>query len=324
MSPLSIHLPLFPDLLTVLAYHRVEDPARPDFDTFKPNVSATPDGFRRQMEFMKEHYNVMGGEQLSGWLRGESEMPQRAAMITFDDGYCDNLVNAYPVLRDLALPATIFLCTDRIGSDEPFDWDFAAYCFAHTVLRSADLPLLGSRRWGSEAERDAVLRSWYEAAKKQPGSAMAAILGGLQQALDVSVPKHSFAGLHLDWDQVRELSRAGIEMGAHTASHPLLTAVSLEEAESEILGSRKRIESEIGKPVQTFAYPNGGAGDYTERHIEMLRRAGFASAFTLIPGPTRYSTVRRAPLEIRRIFITHRDGWPRFLSKLAGLPRLTA
>ena len=109
----------FPHQLTVLNYHRIDDPLQAGFDSYKPNVSATPAAFQRQMEYLQQHYHVVSLGQLAAWLRGECELPTRAALITFDDGYRDNFSNAYPLLRSLGLPATIFLCTGCIGAETP-------------------------------------------------------------------------------------------------------------------------------------------------------------------------------------------------------------
>ena len=84
---------LFPNVLTVLNYHRIDNPFRAGFDTLKINVSATPDDFARQMDYVKGHYNVINCEHLVLYLRGEKDLPPHAAVITFDDGYYDNLFN---------------------------------------------------------------------------------------------------------------------------------------------------------------------------------------------------------------------------------------
>ncbi len=311
------------DWLTALSYHRIDDPWRDDFDTYTPNVSATPADFRQQMEYVKAHYNAITCERLAQWLRGECELPPRPALITFDDGYSDNYQNAYPILRDLGLPATIFLSTNIIGSETPFLWDRAAYCFHRTRMTSAQLPLTGKISWSGPRDRYVVLRNWYTRVKDIPEPEQSKIIGELASELDVEIPGGAFSGLYLDWDQVRELTRNGIEMGAHTENHPVLTGVPLERAEQEILMSKKRIEVEIGKPVLSFAYPNGGPRDYSDEIKAMLRQAGIEVAFTLVPGPTRQTTVKKDPLAIRRVFVGLLDTLPRFAAKLTGVSRFT-
>jgi peptidoglycan/xylan/chitin deacetylase (PgdA/CDA1 family) len=138
----------------------------------------------------------------------------------------------------------------------------------------------------------------------------------------VDIPVRAIANQYLNWNQVRELSRNGIEIGSHTESHPILTEVSLERAEREIVDSKIRIEAEIGKKILSFAYPNGDLSDFSPDIMAILRRAGIEAAFTLLPGPTRQTTIRKNPLGIRRVFVSRRDTIPRFVAKLAGAARL--
>jgi peptidoglycan/xylan/chitin deacetylase (PgdA/CDA1 family) len=311
-----------PNQLTALSYHRIDDSLRAGFDTYKPNVSATPAGFKQQMEFLRRHYNVITCEQLALWLRGRYKLPPRSAIVSFDDGYSDNLVHAHPVLQALELPATIFVCTDIIETKTPFYWDRAAYCFSHTQKDSADLPLTGKASWVDDIGREKSMRQWILRVKQLPDTMRDEVLDSLASALDVSIPAGAFSRLYLNWDQVRELSRNGIEIGAHTASHPILTRIPLERVEAEVVRSKERIEAEIGKPVISFAYPNGLAADFSPDVAAVLRRVGIEVAFTLMPGPTRHRTIKQAPLAIRRIFVGAADTLPSFAAKLAGFARL--
>jgi peptidoglycan/xylan/chitin deacetylase (PgdA/CDA1 family) len=140
--------------------------------------------------------------------------------------------------------------------------------------------------------------------------------------LDVSVPPNAFSNLMMSWSQAKELSDNNIEMGGHTASHPILTRIAPEQASSELVRSKRRIEEAVGKRVVSFAYPNGQADDFNADLMARVREAGFETAFTLLVGPTRYSTVMKNPFSIRRIFLTYKDSFARFAAKLAGIGRL--
>lgn len=313
---------LWPARLTVLAYHRVVDLNVPGFDTFKPNVSATPAAFAAQMDFIRRRFNVVGVQDVVAWLYGQGSLLPHPALITFDDGYRDNFDHALPVLCQRNLPALVFLTTNHIGQAAPFYWDFIAYCFQHTSCCGADLPLFGWQQWRDEHTRTAVMRRWLAALKALPDAEKWQVVRQLPAALGVSVPKDAFADLHLNWDQVRVMVAAGVDMGAHTQSHPILTRVPLEQARREAIGSKARIEAEIGYPVTTFAYPNGLPADFNPALYAMLTQGGFQAAFTLVPGPARLAEVRREPMAIRRIFIGHSDTLPRFAAKVMGVPRL--
>ena len=317
----AVH-PLWADRLTVLAYHRIADPNGAGFDTFEPNVSATPAAFAAQMDFIRQRFNVISGRDLVAWLQGEQSLPTHPLLITFDDGYRDNLDHAWPVLQQRNMPAVIFLATNYMGQATPFYWDLIAYCFYHTTKQEADLPLIGLQQWHDKASRTAVLKKWLNSLKKLPDQEKWTAVNQLPRLLDVSISPDTFAGLHLTWDQVRTMTATGIEMGAHTQSHPILTRVSLAQARQELEGSKNRIEAEINQPVKLFAYPNGLSTDFNADLQTILAQLNFAAAFTLLPGPTQPAEAQQKPLAIRRIFLHHQDTLPRFAAKVMGLPRL--
>ena len=306
-----------PNVLTVLNYHRIDDVSRTGFDTFIPNVTATPAEFARQMDYVKRNYNVITSEHLNAFRQGESDLPPYPMMITFDDGYHDNYSNAFPVLKERNLPAVIFLATDYIDRDVPFYWDFVAYCFSHTQKTSAELPELGLVSWTETKVRKAIVKHWINSIKRLTEHDKKKAVERLTTLLDVKVPSHAFSGLHATWDQVREMNRNGIEMGAHTATHPILTRVSLSRVEEELCRSKQKIEDELGKPVISFAYPNGGPNDFSPDVVTLVKKTGFELAFTLVNGTTRYAAIKRNPLTIRRICLGRSDVFPRFVAKLS-------
>lgn len=291
--------------LTVLAYHRIADPDAPGFEGFRPNVSATPDAFAKQMDFVSDWFDVIPMERLLSWLEGGEPLPPRAALITFDDGYRDNLEAAHPVLKERGLPWTLFVASGHMESGAPFFWDLAAWCF-----RAAGR---------SETE----LNRWIAGAKDLPADERDEAATSLPGELGVAVPADGVAGLTLDWDQIRALTADGVHIGAHTATHPILSHCSDDRADREILACKERLEAELGRPVTTFAYPNGQSGDFGERERALLARAGLRAAFSLLPGPCGYSAAKADPLAIRRTLIGVGDLGPGFTTKTLGRRRLT-
>ena len=310
-----------PNTLTVLNYHRIDDPTRPGFNTFKPNVSATPAQFEEQMDYLSQKYNPVSGRDIAEWLHGGRKLPPNAALVTFDDGYYDNLQHAYPVLKARNIPAIIFLTTNHIDSSVPFYWDFVAYCFDNTTGDDADFPLFGSRHWYDAGSRNGVMVEWMTWAKTLPETEKQKQVDCLPEVLNVSVPDDLSAGLTLTWSDVRHLSANGIEMGSHTLNHPILTRIGLDEAKKELELSKKQIEAETNLPVVSFAYPNGHRPDFNQDVVECVRQTGYQVAFTLLSGLSSYKVVRESPLTIRRIFIGYRDSFPRFVGKLMGVSR---
>jgi peptidoglycan/xylan/chitin deacetylase (PgdA/CDA1 family) len=312
---------LWKNSLTVLNYHRIGDPTQDDFDTFKPNVSARPEDFARQMEYVWRWFNVISTRDLVNWLNGGKSLPPHAALITFDDGYLDNYTFAYPTLRKYNFPATIFLTTNHIENDVPFYWDLVAYCLYHTRRESIQLPDGTQQSWGNRLELDHASGKLIESLKALSENEKKGWVARLPDMLDISIPADFFRKLMLSWDQVREMNRNGIEFGGHTMSHPILTRIPLEKAKEEIEGSKARVEQELGEKILGFAYPNGLLNDFNREIERRVVEAGYGAAFTLLNGPSRNVEVKREPFAIRRIFISHKHSLPQFAALVSWVSR---
>lgn len=311
--------PLWASSLAVLNYHRIGDLTP---ETFQPNVSASAAMFERQMQYLARWFKVISVQDLHDWLQGRKQLPAHAALITFDDGYLDNYVNAYPILRKYNFPAVIFLTVGHIETDRPFFWDLTAYCFAHSQINHILFPDGTERSWLDEAEMQQVSKSWIESLKTLSEDEKQNWVNRLPERLGVSVPAGYFRSLMMSWEQAREMSANGVEFGGHTIHHPILTRILPARAREEMLGSVTKIGAEIGKPVTSFAYPNGMRADFNETVAQFAREVGCLSAYTLLNGPTRLSEVRQSPYAIRRSFISHLHSLPEFCTLLHPVNRL--
>jgi len=308
--------------LTVLNYHRIDDPHKKDLDSFQPNISAHPEEFERQMEYLARWFNVVSVGDVVEWLAGKRSLPAYAALITFDDGYLDNYTNAHPILRKFNFPAVIYLAAGHIGTDKPFYWDLAAYCFTHTNADHVTFPDGTERAWKHSGERKQISKSWIEALKSLPNLEKQEWAARLPERLGVSIPDNFFRNLMMNWDQVREMRRDGIDFGGHTINHPILTRIPREEARAEIAGSKAIIENELGESVVSFAYPNGMKADVNAQIEKVTADAGYRLAFTLQNGPTTLREVQQNPYAIRRSFISHIHTLPKFSTLISPFNRL--
>ena len=119
--------------LRILAYHRVLDDDESSFPFDEEVISATTDDFCRQMKFARDNFEIISFRDLEICEQQGRPWPKRALIITFDDGYRDNYTNAFPILREFGLTATIFLTAGHIGLRELFWWDLVAYCIKHST-----------------------------------------------------------------------------------------------------------------------------------------------------------------------------------------------
>ncbi len=306
--------------LTVLNYHRINDPQDPDFCDFVPNVSATPALFASQMDYLLQRgFNFVSEGEILSWLETGEPLPPYAVLVTFDDGYEDNFKYAYPILRERKIPATIFLSTNHIGSVKPFYWDLIAYCLCRSPLTEINLPQLGFRQWDDKASLINVSDEWVKQIKQLPEDQKLEVIKMVPDLLEVSINEADFVDKHLSWDQVREMSNGGISFGGHTKSHPILTRVNFNQAAVELSESKNKIEQEIGLPVVSMAYPNGGQGDFSSKIIGLVKEAGYKMAFSLITGFPQYRQLEQQQYSFPRIYLGRKDTLPRFSAKIVPL-----
>jgi peptidoglycan/xylan/chitin deacetylase (PgdA/CDA1 family) len=270
--------PLRPPTTTVFTYHRVG----PRTDPF-PGLDV--DLFRQQALWLKRNCHVIPPESLKESVsRRDRRRPE--VLLTFDDGYRGYHDHVYPILKELGLPALVFLSTAYVDDGSRLfasDVIWLATQRARTQLVRlpwrADPPM----EIGSAASRATLFGLVRSELKETPqplrGTRTRQFLEELGiGAADLEVPRQV-----MSWTEVRatlDLTR----YGGHTHTHPILSQLRPSEEEEEIRTCRRRIEAETGRPPTFFAYPNGRARDYGSETIRALRRNGFEVAFTTIAG----------------------------------------
>ena len=260
----------------VVNYHRILEVKDPLLES-EPDVAT----FRWQMALLAKCFNVLPLRQAID-LIGSGRMPPRAVCITFDDGYRSVHDLALPILKEFNLPATVFVTSGFIGGGNMWN-DRIIEAVQNLPAGQLDLSELGLGAYSlaSLGDRQQSVGRLTEASKYLPPQGRF----DLVKRLEDLVGKHLDQGMMLSAEMVVNLDRAGIEIGAHTISHPILTSLDEAQAREEIEGSKRELEAIIGKPVHLFAYPNGKVGkDFNDSHTRMAREAGFSAAFTTSMG----------------------------------------
>jgi len=262
--------------LSVFIFHRVLESA-------DPLLPQQPDAahFERIVQFISRSFTVLTlGDAISRLASGT--LPAAAAAITFDDGYLDNWTVALPILRRYGVPATFFIATGfldggRMWNDDIIEavrlapgpeLDWSAYGLGTHDVRSPSArvhcysTVLDKLKYFDHAQRAACAREIAARAGVPPASS-----------------------LMMRTEHVQAMRRERIEIGAHTHTHPILNSIGDEEAMREIKGGKERLEAMIGETIDLFAYPNGvPERDFSPRHVDMVRDAGFRAAVTTAPG----------------------------------------
>lgn len=279
----------------ILMYHRVIGDDEQQAAHFQPGMCVTRTFFERQMTYLARHYRVISLEKLISIVRNREPVPPDAAVVTFDDGWRDNYDIAFPVMKAHGITATIFLATNLIDG-KPLPqflqvslmlgqngiWPRHAVKAFTNVVRSRDLiksivklnedhlHLIGINPF--HYMRTLMLLDYADITRVADEILR---LGGLD------AQQWRQRRWMLTWDEAREMAEQGIEFGSHGQSHDLMINVSEEQNRRELAESKRVIESHLGRPVPTFAYPNG---DYTFAIKQLVRDAGYAGAAAVRPG----------------------------------------
>ncbi|MGE3285929.1 MAG: polysaccharide deacetylase family protein [Pseudonocardia sp.] len=259
--------------LLVLGYHNVDTTWR-----WPATPSGGPRNFARQMTWLARSTNVVPLDAALADLAAGRPLPSRAVAITFDDGYRDNLVHAVPVLRHLGLPATVFLVPGFLSHKVHAWWERLSWALRTTAAPSVEfegemLPL------GSEQDRGRALGMIEASLKRDDLVTRHDRLETLVAALEPPGELHP-GDLYMDWDEARELVRAGVSIGSHTMGHAILARETAAEQQEDLCECRDALQRELGVEVRSLAYPNGQRGDYDDVTIDAARASGHEFAVT--------------------------------------------
>jgi peptidoglycan/xylan/chitin deacetylase (PgdA/CDA1 family) len=287
----------------ILCYHRIFEP-----ETDPHLLSVSPDHFREQLEVVRRIAQPLCLNELSRALE-RGELSRRGIVITFDDGYLDNLENALPILRAAEIPATIYIATGYVGSNREFWWDD----LERLVLGRGKLPKIvhltidgRSCEWdlGTDSEVDPdwnVLASGARSARQRIFCELHATLRPLaaerqEEVLDqlrhlTDAPREARPFYRcLTGPELETLAREPLlTLGAHTISHCDLAGRTKAEQQAEIAASKEQLEKIIGRPVEHFSYPYGSCNDDS---VTVCAENNFRSAVTCIDQPVERNTPR--------------------------------
>ena len=298
----------------ILMYHRI---AEVDSDPW--SLCVTPRHFAEHLEVLRKRGRTIQVRQLAESLEN-GKVPRRSVVVTFDDGYADNLYNAKPLLEHYDVRATVFLVTSYVGLKQEFWWDELERLLLQPgrlpetlrltingstyhwelgeAVRYSEDAYLSHRSWrtweDAPSSRHSLYFSLWRLLRPLPESERRAVLDKLL-AWAGAEPAARSTHRALSREEVLVLARQGlIEIGSHTMTHPLLSTCPSTAQREEIQRSKAELEEVLGCPVTSFAYPYG---DYTGETIALVREAGFAcacstSAAVVGPGTDRFQLPR--------------------------------
>ncbi len=285
-----------PAALYVFNYHRIGN--RDECGYNRNLFSCTAARLGEHLAVLKDRFQIVSLDQLAHFARRGYAGRRPLALVTFDDGYVDNYLLAFPLLREMGVPAAFFLPTAYIGtrrllwSDE-IAWMLRSSRRSEITLPYAPVPF-SLAAGGLESTIRDILRHVRQSAvpiDEQVGCIREAC-GGVAPASGNTGPQF------LSWEQAREMGAAGMDIGSHTHSHALLARLTPERQREELAASRSVLQAELRTPVRAVAYPVGVPSAYTPETCRIARAVGYELGFSFMRHANRFPLTD--PLDLGR------------------------
>ncbi len=278
----------------VVTYHGILPPGYQTRDPALDGHLVTAEAFAAQIRLLTSKYNVISPQEFLQWREGELSLPPRAVLLTCDDGLLNALTDMLPLVQELNVPFLFFVTAGSLANQSSMLWYEQLFLWLLDTRKriSLDAPWGSRRAQGRERRlvlwRDMIKRlsAFHEDARKQ-------ILEDMRTQLGISEDFESEYSQNqatqrrffmLNLAELRRLADAGMTIGAHTLSHPMLSQMPEDLALQEISESRTGLEAVLGRPVWALAYPFGNSEAVSVREPELAQRAGFRCAFMNVEG----------------------------------------
>jgi peptidoglycan/xylan/chitin deacetylase (PgdA/CDA1 family) len=281
--------------LTVIMFHRVLSPRDPRWATSDPEYTLSDELFGQTLDFFKQHYNVVSLADVAAARAGERPLPERALLVTFDDGWSDNEEYAVPHLRRTGIPSVMFVAGAAVGRHEPFWQEQLIHAWRAGRLDAARATRLWRDagpgeppRFGGKDELDG-LRAVIARLEQLDGARREPLVAGLADVLRDGVR------YMVTPEQLKSLAAARVAIGAHGFSHEPLTKV---DAAAEL----PRVRDLLAQHVATAPALSFPHGRFDPAVVERARKAGFPLLFTSVPELN--PTAGRGPALLGRVGFT--------------------
>ena len=309
-------------------YHRVLTDKEISGSISQEGIVVNCETFEKHMSYIKNNFKILSLSEFIEHFEKRIPFETKSCLVTFDDGWKDNFLNAYPILKENRIPALIFLPTDFIGSFRCFWQEEMADLLAAARKRCWEddgFSKKNKRLFDIEGFRDIIasdekrlpqkIAAFLGVQKKKNISEIERLIHSLKQALPAEAMQEKKEAVILSWDEVKIMARDGIDFGSHGKSHAILPAASVREAEGEITESKNVLEKNLGQGIDAFSYPNG---DYSEEVLDMVRKNGYQVAFGTDKGSV---FIEDNPYKLKRMNI-HEDMTktvPMFLARVVDI-----
>jgi peptidoglycan/xylan/chitin deacetylase (PgdA/CDA1 family) len=303
----------------VANYHGVVPPDHSSADAFLDGNLVRPEAFRQQLQFLKAHYHVIHPEDFRTRTEQHKPLPPRAVLVTCDDGLVNALTDMLPVLQSEGVPCLFFVTGASCGDNPGMLWYEELYHLMRTTPLNGPNSHLPFEAGVSSPSESFQARWWstVRRASRLDATARGAWMDLVRSECGPTQVFHSERRCRLlNLAELRQLAEAGMSIGAHTLSHPVLSLCSDDEVRREIRENKLDLERALERPVWAFAYPFGNPSTMGEREMRLAREAGFACAFLNVE---HWGTSRSDSFALPRTHVSRDTTLPEFAAHLSGL-----
>lgn len=278
--------------VVILTIHGVMDATTPaTWVPLRPQLP--PSTLDRTLNILRRHYRFVSLQTAVDMLAGRMPIQPYSLVVTFADGYRNNLSHALPILRSHQVPATFFLATGHIEHRRPFWFDRLDYAIQHAPLGGRTLVVAGTPVRFTGSSRPALrltysqLRATAKAASRHDADTIRELEALSQRLEDESgrplrdIFEHDPWSAVATWDDLRASAGTDLEIGSHTVDHLRLHLADADTVREQLTRSKQIIESRLGLPCRYLCYPNG---DFDPRAVAFARECGYEAALTTIEG----------------------------------------
>ena len=277
--------PFYAGLGSILMFHRV----CPDSSTPRirgnSGLEVTPEYLENTIRYLRENNYEIVSLARATQILNNNHREKRFVVFTFDDGYMDNYLYAYPIFKRHEVPFTIYVTTHFPDGEAILWW----YLLEDLILEQKRIEFeFNDREYKysciSLREKEWAFQEIHKLIMNGPSETLNQRVQQIFKNYDVNLSGKT-TDLALNWQQIREMSQDPlVEIGAHTINHYPLNKLSESKAKEEMEGSRKRIEIVTGQKVEHFSYPFGTLNEIGGREFQLAKQCGFKTSTTTCTG----------------------------------------
>jgi peptidoglycan/xylan/chitin deacetylase (PgdA/CDA1 family) len=313
----------------VLTYHGILPAGYRIVDPVLDGNLVSADSFRQQLALIKDQYNVVSPREFRLWCEADRELPPRSVLLTCDDGLRNSLLDMLPMLQEFDLECLFFVTGASLSQTATMLWYEGLYLMFLAAPESftLELPDLERRAAASQREKRSLWRELVRKLSRYAVNARRKLLERIRMQLKLADgwdaeyredPALSRRFSMLSLPELHQLAGAGMCIGAHTLSHPMLSQATQDVAWSEISESKHALEDVLGYEMWALAYPFGDLSSVTPREVRMAERAGFQCAF--LNADEGFGT-QTSKFALPRVHITAEMTLPEFAAHISGVHR---